>query len=245
MRGIKFIVNQNKMLKDDDIETYRRLEVFYKNNGWDLWKYICFDKNEDDRHIGFYKNKEINDVYQRLINEMPENMRTSCFGGETDFNFCGKLRNQYFKYYLTEENSLMQLQKCQNMTYDDSCCNFSIMFSKGNLQGAKQKLGMDRFDVFLNMLDRYLTDDDQCILVAATAQNVKCLREYLKLFDSVYDYAHKVYLLKDNDEDNKLIRDLIDSGKKAIDSEKRIKEYMELAVRYWNARRENSCMKII
>lgn len=236
-------MNQNKIVKDDDIETYKRLKEFYINNDWDLWKYVCFDKSEDDRHIGFNKNKKISDIYQDLINEIPESMRMSCFGGETDFNFCGKLRNQYFKYFLKDKKSLIQLQNCQKMTYDDSCCNFSIMFSKGNLQGAKQKLGMDRFDVFLNMLDRYLKDDDQCILVAATAQNVKCLKEYLKLFDNVYDYAHKVYLLRDNDDDNKLIDDLIKSGKKAIDSEKRIKEYMELATRYWNARKSNCSME--
>lgn len=235
-------MDQKKIVKDDDVETYKTLKEFYFKNDWDLWKCVNFDRI-DVRNIGFNINQKISDTYKDLIKVMSENQRIKCFGGETDFNFSGKLRKRYFEYFLKDEKSLKEFQICKKMTFDDSCCNFSIMFSKGNLQCAKQKLGNDRFDVFLYMLERYLNKNDQCLLVAATAQNVKCLIEYLKLFENVYDYAHKVYLLRDNNEDNKLIYDLIESGKQAIDSEKRIKEYMELATRYWSARKLNCSLE--
>lgn len=40
-------MNQKKIVKEDDFETYKRLKEFYMKSDWDLWKYIFFDKSED------------------------------------------------------------------------------------------------------------------------------------------------------------------------------------------------------
>ncbi len=65
-------------------------------------------------------------------------------------------------------------------------------------------------------------------------ENRETLYKYLKLYGNIEDYLEKNY----NINDKKLVRDLIKSGSKPIDSGERVVEYLRLVKRYWDTKED-------
>ena len=61
-----------------------------------------------------------------------------------------------------------------------------------------------------------------------TKENSFAIENFLGLFDNVYEYADAIYHI-----DKKLVDDLIESGKNPLNSIDSIKNYMDLAKRFW------------
>ena len=118
--------------------------------------------------------------------------------------------------------------------------NVSIMPSNGNMQFTKQSIGNDRFDVMAFAVDEYCKGNTALLLVHCTPEFQNTLKECMHsiCFDSeqimlnTILYFEKIYNINDID----LIQNLIESGKKAIDSAQRVLEYIELAYRVWICR---------
>ena len=159
------------------------------------------------------------------------------FSGETDFNFTkGWSHTIYSKYnQLVTNASLPQkctavysarLEACYKLCR--SIVNISIMPQTGNLQGTKKGIGNDRIDTFLWILDAYYHKSSNLLTNYCTYNNTNALKNYLDIFGDVYHYCDAIYHI-----DALLVKDLIKSGKEAIDSVERVVSYMDLAMRFW------------
>lgn len=159
--------------------------------------------------------------------------------GETDFNFSskkiygwGKSREQFFKYFSKELKAkdkvdfLKQIDGCRKKHHSPE--NISLMPKSGSLNIVKKSIGNDRLDTFVWALNEYYENNNEMIFSFSSNENYMLLKGYLDLFDDVYDYCKTMYFISD-----KLTRELINSGCKAINSAQRAKEYMDLAVRFW------------
>ena len=171
-------------------------------------------------------------------------------GGETDFNFSSKLGNHRKSKYgiyedilksINDENqkkeALKLLKYCKKMTYkiDD----FSLMLCDGSLQTLKGTLDKDRIDLFIYLLDNYYRGKDEVILSHCVPAYEEKLKRFLNLFEdkndskeSIYKYCKEIYHISNRT----LVKDLIKSGRRAINTPERVIEYMKLAVRFWNCK---------
>ena len=117
------------------------------------------------------------------------------------------------------------------------------MPSNGNMQFTKKSIGNDRFDVMVLAVDEYCKGNTALLLAHCTPEYQKTLKEFMHLicFDSERNalnsrfYFEKIYNINDDD----LIQNLLESGKKAIDSAQRVLEYIALAYRVWICRSNN------
>lgn len=98
---------------------------------------------------------------------------------------------------------------------------------------VKKAIGNDRIDTFIWALDEWYKGGACLLLNCSSNENIASVKEYLGLFKNVYDYCNTIYFI-----DDALVRDLISSGTKPIDSYQRAKEYMILATRFWKQKRE-------
>lgn len=172
------------------------------------------------------------------------------FGGEVDFNFSAegkKAKIDYFEKVLIKDKSCVDLyrDKIRSMLAlvkkrHHSIENVSIMPSNGNMQFTKQSIGNDRFDVMAFAVDEYCKGNTALLLVHCAPEFQNTLKKFMRsiCFDSEQNtlntilYFEKIYNINDID----LIQNLIESGKKAIDSAQRVLEYIELAYRVWICR---------
>lgn len=162
------------------------------------------------------------------------------FSGETDFNFKAGFAHSrgalYFKL-LDQSNCLDKdlykemLNNCKSLMY--SIVNVSLMPMSGNLQSTKAHIGNDRLDVFVLMLDRYYNNNKNLLMNYTSYENMPFLKGYLDIFDDVYQYCRVIYHI-----DRPLVDELIESGKKAIDTPERVIEFMRLAYRFWHQKLE-------
>lgn len=133
------------------------------------------------------------------------------------------------------------LDKCADM--HSTLLNFSIMASTGRMQLVKGR-SLDRLDAFLHRLNCYYTCGDESVL-NSSGINKEPLINYLETFvegghrkNAIYNYCKYIYFIDSykNKGNEKLIDDLIESGKKPIDTGERVVEYMKLAKRFWDAK---------
>lgn len=120
--------------------------------------------------------------------------------------------------------------------------NISIMPVSGGLNNTKKSIGNDRFDVFIFALKMYFEDDCNSLLLSSGKQGVVYwdtiheLQGYLDSFrtgkkeNDLNNYCKQIYHI-----DSELVKLLWKSGQKAIDSAKRVEEYLKLADDVWAA----------
>ena len=159
------------------------------------------------------------------------------FSGDTDFNF-GKgwshsIQDKYKK--LITESSISQEYKTMYSRHLGLCIelyksvvNISIMPRNGNLQSAKKGIGNDRIDTFIWALDEYYSENSNLLTNNSSCEHMKILEKYLGVFGDVYNYCGTIYHINAS-----LVDELIESGKKSIDSVERMISYMNLALRFW------------
>ncbi len=224
-------------------------EPFYNNIDWDFWKIFDYEKLEQKRGRYYAKCREESVKYDKTF--------IGCkLGGETDFNFNLTKYKRYEELInkdnkVNKTNALRLLKECEKNQY--KCYNLSVLITSGglnNLKGTlsqeKGKRSLDRFDVFVFVLNDYfgirkVKEDYMHIIFSESWRNAKenreCLYEYLKLYSDIEDYFKKNYNIDaQRDKNKKLIEDLINSGSKPIDSGERVVEYLNLANQYWKAK---------
>ncbi len=215
-------------------ECYKKI---YKANNWDFWS-MCDYENLKETY------NKVHRIYALIIinARFPQFNQYPAFkmSGDTDFNFgSGKNRNQKhekFKKLLEADyhgndskGYLAKLEECNNRNYKLE--NFSFMPMTGSLQLIKQNCDNDRFDVFIYTLNKYYTTG---ILDHARKRNKEALETYLELFDDIYDYCYKIYMINSKEFVNKIIL----QGQEPINCAARVVEYMELAEKFWNIKKE-------
>lgn len=226
-------------IKLNDVDEYdvkygawKIYQKMYKDN-------LCFADNDIIRNDGrpYIKCKFIH-------NE--KSTRTMRFSGETDFNFSDKKKRELcrsrYKHYkeilkrdLKDSGKLDEylemLNECSQMYRSQD--NISIMLKSGNMQGAKGAIGLDRLDVWLFILDMKYRYKINLLQNHCTMENSSEIEEFLNLFENVYDYANTIYHI-----DEELVNDLIESGKRPLNTASNIFTYMSLANRFWKQKHE-------
>ena len=170
----------------------------YKSDNWDFWAKFNYE------NLKKTYNKVRRLYVQILINEKyPEFNQYPAFkmSGDTDFNF-GRNKKSKQKYeqfekllrrdYPEEElkSHLDKLDECYRRHY---CLeNFSFMPITGGLQLIKGAGEYDRLDVIVYKLSKYY---ETGVLTNANYRNREALETYLKLFDNIYGYCAKIYMI--------------------------------------------------
>ena len=164
-----------------------------------------------------------------------------------------------------KEQLLSQLNRCAKNHH--SFLNFSLMPRTGAMNSAKGSIfdGLDRFDTFVFFLDHFYQSLEENIYTNALLNgsvpnikfaNRKILKDFLSQFNSIENYCKEIYFINNDD---KFINRLIENGKKPIhyaqkmldnmsDPEKQanvstLKEYMDIAEKYWEMRHERLIVK--
>lgn len=137
-----------------------------------------------------------------------------------------------------------KLVYCKENNYSKKNC--ALLPKQGNLQNAKQGIGNDRGDTFIWALDMYYENQLEILLNHATYENIGILKSFLDCMkysgrhESVYRYCEIFY----NITDREFIEKIIASGAKAIDSEVRAREYIDLVMEFWKIRKEKVAKNI-
>lgn len=178
----------------------------------------------------FYEN-----TYKHILTEECAADKTMVeVGGEIDFNF-KNAKYDYFRKTIENDNSITYddreklLEKLEKYAESHhSIENCSIMPCTGKLQITKQYIGNDRLDVFVRAIKEYYEGETALLLTHTTPENMSRLKAYLGMFEGVVDYCKQIYFINEE-----LVWELVSSGYKAIDSAKRVEEYMRLAEGFW------------
>lgn len=167
--------------------------------------------------------------------------------GDCDFNFNEKkteifkrmINENYSNYPRMKKYAIKLLDECENTHH--SLVNFSLMQTKGDMQGFKGVClnngvysSLDRADSLVEYLYKYYLlkesqKDDSYILKNAKA-NKDTLKAYLNLFEDVFDYCEKVYLINDRNFVKRMIRE----GGLVIENGEDVVRYMNLALEFWD-----------
>lgn len=137
------------------------------------------------------------------------------------------------RYLISGDSALLNLLKnCK----DKAKCeiNFSVLLSKGKIQQSKGYL-FDRLDSFLSVLADYKSGVNEYILtlpMGVNNHNFPYLKIFLDSFADIYDYCDKIYFKTDRN----LVDMLIENGKKPILSKEEVKNHLNLAQVFWNAK---------
>lgn len=145
-----------------------------------------------------------------------------------------KTEEDYRKYLLS------MLKFCK--MFHHSPVNIALMPTTGGMNILKQQLANDRFDTFLWILSTYFSGFDSIVLGGSMyVANRSELNEFLKKFNgNIIEYCNKFY--PSNTEQNDLIREIIESGKRAMISPVDVHRYMVLAYKFWSSRRVENYM---
>ena len=211
------------------------IEYDVKEESWQL--YSCLYKDAIGK-IDF--NKDVKNNNRRSIETSFTHNGKSVrlnMSGETDFNFSEKKvfglscsRIEHYEKYLNKlpnkEKYLEQLERCKKKHHSQQ--NISLMPQTGNFQGVKKHIGNDRLDTFVWALNEYYLRNNYLLFNFSSFDNLPIIKQYLDIFGGVNDYCKSIYFIEE-----KLVTDLIVSGKKPIDSPERVIEYMNLAEEFW------------
>lgn len=161
--------------------------------------------------------------------------------GDCDFNFNTK-KVAIFEKMLGESNEgRMLLECCKNNHH--KLFNFSFMPITGGMNSKKgilryngdevaESKPLDRFDIFINELDRYYKIGETRLF---SRYNRDALAWYLSNFSNVYEYFKDIYLI-DNPE---FVNKIIQSGSKPISNPQQVLNYMKLASEYWELKADS------
>lgn len=159
------------------------------------------------------------------------------FSGDTDFNYTkgyAHSRLEAYKNLVNDDQVPEEYKKIYfknldifvDLTY--SIVNVSLIPQSGNLQAVKQGIGNDRLDTFVWVLDEFYSERSNVLFNHSSAQNMPALKVYLGMFNDVYEYCRTVYHINES-----LVDDMVESGRKAIDTPEGIMGFMNLTFRFW------------
>ena len=212
-----------------------KTEFDTSNEAWEVYK-LLYEVNFPDG-IELKQNKRRRFIEERITVNNRTSAKPINFSGDTDFNYTkgfahsrltayrkylkdGKIPGKYAKIY---SNNLTIFEE---LTY--SIVNVSLIPQNGNMQAIKQGVGNDRLDTFIWALDEYYNETSNVLFNHSSANNMPVLKEYLAMYQDVYEYCATVYHINES-----LVDELIESGKRAVDSPERVIEFMNLTYRFW------------
>ena len=212
-----------------------KTEFDTSNEAWEVYK-LLYEANFHDG-IELKQNKRRRFIEERITVNNRTSAKPINFSGDTDFNYTkgfahsrltayrkylkdGKIPGKYAKIY---SNNLTIFEE---LTY--SIVNVSLIPQNGNMQAIKQGVGNDRLDTFIWALDEYYNETSNVLFNHSSANNMPVLKEYLAMYQDVYEYCATVYHINES-----LVDELIESGKRAVDSPERVIEFMNLTYRFW------------
>lgn len=212
-----------------------KTEFDTSNEAWEVYK-LLYEVNFPDG-TELKQNKRRRFIEERITVNNRTSAKPINFSGDTDFNYTkgfahsrltayrkylkdGKVPGKYAKIY---SNNLTIFEE---LTY--SIVNVSLIPQNGNMQAIKQGVGNDRLDTFIWALDEYYNKTSNVLFNHSSANNMPVLKEYLAMYQDVYEYCATVYHINES-----LVDELIESGKRAVDSPERVIEFMNLTYRFW------------
>ena len=212
-----------------------KTEFDTSNEAWEVYK-LLYEVNFPDG-TELKQNKRRRFIEERITVNNRTSAKPINFSGDTDFNYTkgfaysrltayrkylkdGKIPGKYAKIY---SNNLTIFEE---LTY--SIVNVSLIPQNGNMQAIKQGVGNDRLDTFIWALDEYYNKTSNVLFNHSSANNMSVLKEYLAMYQDVYEYCATVYHINES-----LVDELIESGKRAVDSPERVIEFMNLTYRFW------------
>ena len=214
-------------------------------SAWEYYEKI-YGSRPDGKAFEFIFLSNSDGKYATLKNA-PSNLADFEFRGDVIFNFKkgynGQSRYEVFEKHLREiedeklkNDCLESLSVCLDKSQTNF--NFSLFPSTGKMQQAKQGIGNDRGDTFIWALNQYYVNNVGILLNHSTQENIELLIDFLDLFKvdgaqkSIYKYCKEFYQI----EDGKFIDKLLESGGKAIKSAEEAKNYIDLALEFWEKR---------
>lgn len=212
-----------------------KTEFDTSNEAWEVYK-LLYEVNFPDG-TELKQNKRRRFIEERITVNNRTSAKPINFSGDTDFNYTkgfahsrltayrkylkdAKIPGKYAKIY---SNNLTIFEE---LTY--SIVNVSLIPQNGNMQAIKQGVGNDRLDTFIWALDEYYNKTSNVLFNHSSANNMPVLKEYLAMYQDVYEYCATVYHINES-----LVDELIESGKRAVDSPERVIEFMNLTYRFW------------
>lgn len=167
--------------------------------------------------------------------------------GDIDFNF--KMKHiRYFEDIIEKGKSEMgetqksklklRLLSYHDLTYNPD--NISLLPKTGALNNIKKQLGNERLDTFLFALELYYEKGITSFILSGAGGlnppfivNRNELIEFLDSFKSINDYCKQIYHI-----DKELVKNLCSSGSKPIDTPERVEEYLNLATKFWEQKKD-------
>lgn len=229
------------------------------NDTYDTYKEPIKNPEDGDKTVSFwyewYKSSSYIRIYGTFLYSKPnETLKLTTpkllsgqnigIGGDCCFNFNTDKFGKFIN--INKQDDVRKiLVLCSALHY--SPINFALMPKNGgmnNISGDGRQGGLDRFDTFISALDLYFKNKENPIaikLIAEFESSQNSLVPFLQWIDSFENYLKLFYpelLIDDRKEYNdkeKLLDRLIESGKKPID-EGYVLEYIELAIRFWEAK---------
>ena len=196
-------------------------------------------QNDSDQTAwNFYKS-----FYENMLTTNGKNCHLTYKGISIVVNgdVCFNVKLQPQKHY-TLLGSIVKNEDCfsrlkellDSLLY--SPINISILPKTGGLNTVKGQFSCDRFDSFIWLINAYYNGLRAPIVNRGTKNsyisNQSKLAKFLDKIGSTKEFCLLFYGINDN----KLIEDLIASGKKAISNPNEFYDYLILAIRFWKAR---------
>lgn len=260
---IKYYVEENSMNKqttkdffkdknhdlDSSMDAWEKLYmIIYKDT---FGKVFAFDTVDE---LCDCETKKIKRWYAKInsieYRELRNQYKQFKIAGDCDFNFKGRNR-LYFEKLLRKEYCGTELERYLNLLNEcednlHSLFNFSFMPITGGMNNKKQMLTrFDRPDKFICYLNQYfearkITVEGQNVtskvLPSVYSKNRPALVWYLSLFNDIYDYCEKIYLL-DGVDGREIVDKMLEQGEQPINDGKRVVDYMNLAELFWKKKK--------
>lgn len=192
-------------------------------------------------------------IYDDLTNKkmFKSGSNSIAMSGDICFNF-NDIKTKNFKEIILSDKSIddkvknklyVLIDKCRD--YHHAPCNISILPKTGGINNTKQSIGNDRLDSFIWALSLYYQGFKTLIKDNGSSpkmafENRKALDSFLTSFsEGPQQFCKKIYQI----DDYNFICQMKESGGKSVDTCRRVFEYIQLAITFWEKRAEAFCEK--
>lgn len=222
---MKFIDTEHDL--DSSKDAWDKLyHIIYKENFDSIFNFEIISDKETSTECRRWYIKIDREKQPKLSKKYP----LFKMAGDCIFNFNEK-KSKLFKKLLDVDDYPLLEYCCSN---HHELCNFSFMPITGGMNNKKgtlrcnsaEQYAYDRFDLFIYELNLYYNKKPSRIF---SKYNKEALIWYLGLFNNIYEYCEKIYMI----DDKEFVDDIISSGSSAITNRGKAIKYMKLAEKYW------------
>lgn len=219
---------------DRKMVTYKHLyKYIYTETRWVFWGLLDFD-NVDDGKVGLKDSIEWNQETRRFKGFWEKYKSCFMLSGDADFGMNIRSNGESCEKYIKNSDKKLHMFP-----------NFSLIPVPGGMNKRKNNW-KDHFPRFSYNLARVCEGAEEAKSILAgqdyTDEKGEMIKDYFQLFDSVYDYFDKVYLVNDFEFINCLIgygsvmQMRYNCGKQMESDD--FRRYCALAIQYWEKRKQ-------